>query len=215
MRAYSIKATVTIVALFLLASTGFSQYIGYQPVADLSAFKTKYIAESAKIQSISSDFTQNKSMAAITGMVTSKGKFWFQRSNKLRMEYTTPNSYVMVMDGDKVNIRENGKDNKMNAGASKLFKEINRVVLDCIQGTILDSKDFSSKVFENDKSYLLELTPTNKAFKEFFKNIVLVVEKTDFTARSITMNEPSGDNTVMTFTSKKLNQALDASLFKI
>jgi len=202
-------------ALSCCFSTLFAQYPGYKDVADIAAFKTKYMSESAKIQSITSNFTQEKTMSAVANKVSSDGKFWFKRSNKLRMEYVKPQPYTLVMSADKVSINENGKEKKMNAASSKVFKEINRVVMDCIQGSILDSKDFSTRVFENDKTYLLEMTPNSKAFREFFKDIVLVIEKTDFTARSIAMNEPAGDKTVITFTGKKLNQQVADSLFNI
>jgi outer membrane lipoprotein-sorting protein len=59
------------------------------------------------------------------------------------------------------------------------------------------------------------MIPTSKALKEFFQTIVLQVEKKDYTARSIEMNEPSGDKTVISFTDKTLNTTLTDALFSL
>jgi outer membrane lipoprotein-sorting protein len=44
---------------------------------------------------------------------------------------------------------------------------------------------------------------------------VLVIDKKDFTAAKIEMNEASGDNTILTFSSKQINAAVDDALFTV
>ena len=69
----------------------------------------------------------------------------------------------------------------------------------------MENKNFSSVVYENDKQYLLELTPKIKAFKDFFKRINIFIEKKDYSVNKFDMIEPSGDNTVITFLNKQFN----------
>lgn len=192
-----------------------AQYAGYKPVADLPAFKQRFAAESQKVQSITADFTQEKVLTALTEKITSYGKFWFKRSNRVRIDYTKPFTYRMVMNGDKMLVRADQKENRINVRSNKLFQQVNRIMIDCVQGTILDSKDFTSRVFENDKQYLLEMTPAVKSLKEFFKTIVLVVEKKDYSVRSIEMNEPAGDVTTISFSNKTLNAAVADEVFAL
>jgi outer membrane lipoprotein-sorting protein len=191
------------------------QYAGYKPVADLSAFKQRFATESQKVQTITADFTQEKVLTALTEKITSYGKFWFKRSNRVRIDYTRPFTYRMVMNGDKMLVRDEQKENRINVRANKLFQQVNRIMIDCVQGTILDSKDFTSRVFESDKQYLLEMTPAGKSLKEFFKTIVLVVDKKDYSVRSIEMNEPAGDVTTIMFTNKTLNAAVADEVFAL
>ncbi|MBT1685724.1 outer membrane lipoprotein carrier protein LolA [Dawidia soli] len=192
-----------------------AQYAGYKPVADLPAFKQRFAAESQKVQSITADFTQEKVLTALTEKITSYGKFWFKRSNRVRIDYTKPFTYRMVMNGDKMLVRDDQKENRINVRSNKLFQQVNRIMIDCVQGTILDSKDFTSRVFENDKQYLLEMTPAGKSLKEFFKTIVLVVEKKDYSVRSIEMNEPAGDVTTISFSNKTLNATVADEVFAL
>ncbi len=210
-----------IVVFLLLAALLFSgnpasaQYPGYSAIPDLPSFKKKFTVESATVESISSGFTQEKILSALTEKITSSGKFWFKRSNKVRIEYLKPFVYLMVMNGDKMLIRDEQKESRINVKSNRLFQQVNRIMIDCVQGTILDSKDFSPKVFEDKNTYLLEMTPTSKTLREFFQTIVLVVDKKDYSAISIVMNEPGGDKTTITFTDKKLNTQLSDAVFTL
>jgi outer membrane lipoprotein-sorting protein len=209
------KTLLVAIMLTLAASTIFAQHPSYKPVSDLTSFKKQFAVESSKVQSITSDFTQEKVLTALTEKITSTGQFWFRRSNKVRIDYTRPFLYRMVMNGDRILIKDDQKENRVNVKSNKLFQQVNRIMIDCIQGTILESKDFTTKVFENDKRYLLEMTPSSKALKDFFTTIVLIVDKKDYSVNSIAMYEPAGDHTIITFTRKVLNTPIADEIFAL
>lgn len=204
---------VLVMAIMLLVTSAYGQYSGYESVSDLAGFKKEFGVQSSKINSITSNFIQEKILSALTEKITSSGNFKFKRSNKVRIEYTTPFSYIMIMNGDKMMVKDEQKETQVNVRSNKLFQQINRIMIDCVQGTILDSKDFTTRVFENEKRYLLEMKPASKSLREFFQTILLVVEKNDYSVHSIEMNEPSGDNTIITFTNKKLNDQIPDAVF--
>jgi len=199
----------------VLSSAAHAQYPGYNSITDVSSFKKKFATESAKVLSITSDFKQDKILTALTETITSSGKFRFKRSSKVRIEYVKPFAYLMIMNGDKILVRHNNKENTINVKSNKLFQQVNRIMIDCVQGSILDSKDFTTKVFENDKEYLLEMTPSSKALKEFFQIIVLSVDRSDYSVNSIKMNEPTGDTTTISFMNKKLNELISDAVFAL
>lgn len=84
-----------------------------------------------------------------------------------------------------------------------------------MQGTMLSNTDFTTRIFENKNSALVELTPISKGLKEMFRSINVIVDKKDFSVLSIEMKEISGDNTIMRFTNKELNAAIPDNLFDI
>ena len=210
-----ISAPLLLAIVLTFSSIAAAQYKGHTPVTDLPAFKKKFAIESAKVVSITSDFTQDKTLTALTETITSSGKFWFKRSNRVRIEYLKPFTYLMIMNGDKMLVRDNEKENKINVKSNKLFQQVNRIMIDCVQGTILDSKDFTTKVFEDDKGYLLEMTPTSKTLREFFQTILLAVDKRDYSVKSIEMNEPAGDKTIISFKNKRLNEQVADAVFAL
>lgn len=215
-RIVSFRRCIVMLGLLLASSTIINaQHPGYNPISNLNDFKKEFAVQSAKINSITSGFKQEKILTALTEKITSTGNFKFKRNNKVRIEYTKPFSYLMIMNGDKMMVKDQQKETQINVKSNKLFQQINRIMVDCIQGTILESKDFTTCVFENDKTYLLEMTPVTKGLKDFFKTIILTVERSDYSVRAIEMNEPSGDQTIITFTDKKLNGQVPDEVFAL
>jgi outer membrane lipoprotein-sorting protein len=201
--------------LLIVSLESVGQHAGYKPVADLPSFKKTFTSESAKVMTITSDFTQEKILSALTEKITSTGKFWFKRNNRVRIEYMKPFSYLMIMNADKIHVRDDQKENTINVKSNKVFQQVNRIMIDCVQGTILESKDFSTKVFENEKEYLLEMIPASKSLRDFFQTILLKVDKRDYSVNAIEMNEPGGDQTIISFHNKKLNEQVGDAVFAL
>ncbi len=63
----------------------------------------------------------------------------------------------------------------------------------------------NSVVYSNDKNYLLVLTPVKKNLRDFFDNISVYLDAKNCAVMKIDLVEPSGDNTVITFTDQEIN----------
>jgi outer membrane lipoprotein-sorting protein len=192
-----------------------AQYTGYAPLTDLAKFKQLFSAEAQKVTSIKSDFVQEKNLSMLSEKITSQGKFWFKKDSRVRMEYTKPFIYLMIINKDKVFVKDGQKQNTISTKSNKLFQQINKITVDCVQGTVLTNPDFSTRVFENKNAYLVELSPVSKNLKEFFKTIVVIVDKKDYSVTNIEMNENSGDNTIIHFVNKEMNTTIPDALFAI
>lgn len=208
------RLTCTLI-ICTFAHMSYSQHAGYTKVTDVESFRKKFAAESIKINTISANFKQEKVLTALTETITSTGEFWFKRSNRVRIDYVKPFVYKVIMNQDKLLIKDDDKVNTINVKSNNLFQQVNRIILDCVQGSILENKDFTTLVFENDKMYLLEMTTVNKTLKSFFSTIVLIVDKKDISVSTLIMNEPGGDKTTMTFTNKKINSTVADAVFTL
>jgi outer membrane lipoprotein-sorting protein len=207
----------TILLMLVLVSGLFvkAQYPGYTAVTDLPKFKASFAAAAQKTNSIKADFVQDKNLSMLSEKITSKGNFWFKKDSRVRMEYNQPFKYLMILNKDKAYVKDGTKESKVSTKSNKMFQQINKIMIDCMQGTTLDNTDFKTRVFENKTSALVELTPVTKGMKEMFKSINVIVDKKDFSVVSIQMQELSGDNTIMRFTNKELNAAIPDTLFDI
>ncbi|SHM11557.1 Outer membrane lipoprotein-sorting protein [Chitinophaga jiangningensis] len=186
---------------------------GFKAVADLAPLKQQFAKAAQATQSIQCDFVQEKNLSMLSDKITSKGKFWFKKDNKVRMEYTQPSYYLLVINGKDIKIRDSQKENKVSGKSNKLFEQINKITVDCVRGTVLDNADFTTKAFENAQYYKLEMVPANKALKEYFSKITLLVDKADYGVSKITMAEQSGDDTTISFLHKQLNANIPDALF--
>ena len=192
-----------------------AQYAGYSPVADPAKFKIDFSAATQKTLSIKSDFVQEKNLGMLSEKITSKGKFWFKKESQVRMEYNQPYQYLMILNKDKVFIKDGQKENKISTRTNKLFQQINKIIIDCMQGAALNNPDFKTRLFENKTNSLIELTPVTKGLKELFRSINVIVDRKDFSVASIEMLELSDDNTIIRFINKEMNAAIPDSLFTI
>ena len=214
----SIFFSTRLFLLLLLMLAGISshaQYTGYRLLPDITTFKDQFTAAAKKINSIKSDFQQEKNLSMLSEKIISKGKFWFKKDNLVRMEYNQPFQYLMIINKNNVFVKDGQKENTISTKSNKLFQQINKITVDCVQGTMLTNPDFKIKVFENNKAYLIEMTPSAKGLKDYFKNIHVIIDKTDYSVIRIDMQELSGDNTIINFTNKELNVTIPDALFVI
>jgi outer membrane lipoprotein-sorting protein len=188
---------------------------GYVAVSNTTSLQTSLAATAKKTQTIASDFTQVKHMKMMNDKVNSRGKFYFKKEDKIRIEYTSPFQYLLVMNGGQIMVRDENKTNKINTRNSKTMQSVNRVMMDCMRGTVFGNKDFSVKAFESSSQYLLQLTPANSSMKGLFARIDVYIEKSDNSVSKLVMNENGGDYTDMNFTNKKINSNLADALFSI
>src|SRR4051812_4814271 len=91
-----------------------AQMAGFKPVADAAAFKQQFAKASQATQSIQADFVQEKNLSMLSDKIVSKGKFWFKKDNKVRMEYSSPSYYLLVMNGKDIKIKDGQKENHVS-----------------------------------------------------------------------------------------------------
>lgn len=191
----------------------FSQ--NFKQVKDTLALKTKIESMSKTTTSIESDFVQEKNLNMLSEKIISKGHFIFKKDNLLRWEYNSPTKYLIVINKDKIMIKDEKKTTKYDMNSNKVFKEINDIMLSCVQGTIFKSNKFKTAYFEGDKYYKLELVPQAKNMKETFKKINLFFDKSVTSVAKMEMVEVSEDVTTIDFSNKKLNATIPENTFII
>lgn len=199
----------------LLAALQAAAQTGFKPAADVEGFRKRFAQVSQQTNSIKSDFVQEKALSMLSEKIISKGKFWFRKTDKVRMEYSTPVYYLMVINGKEVRTKDAKKDNRMSVRNNKLFEQISRIVADCVQGNVFDNRDFSTTVLENPQYYRLDMKPVAKNLKDFFSSIELLVNKKDLYVEKIIMHEASGDQTAISFTQKEVNIQIPDELFAV
>lgn len=186
---------------------------GFKPVKDTISLKEKINHISKETNSLESDFVQVKTLSMLSEKITSKGHFYFKKDNLLRWEYVSPYTYIIVINKEKVLIKDENKLKKYDMNSNKIFKEINDIMISCINGNILNSNKFKIAYSENDEGYRLELTPLTKGMKESLKKIHMYFDKAVTSVIKLEMVETTDDFTVIDFTNKKVNGDIPAEKF--
>ena len=204
-------------SLFLLLTTfaTSAQDLGFKPMKDVSSFTTKFDAASKKLTSIDSDFLQEKHLSMMEADIKSSGKFKYKKDNKVRLEYTSPFQYLMVLNNGKMYIKDGNKVNKFDTNSNKMFRQINDMMVSTLRADVLHNKNYAVTYFENESHYLLVLKPQEKAIKEMMQTIKIHIEKKKLFVTTIQMIEPSGDYTKMIFQNITQNATLSDAEFMV
>ena len=201
--------------LLLAAVAVFAQPKGFQPVKNVGEFQAALSRSNASVNTVSSDFAQTKNLALLADKIKSKGKFFFKKEDKVRIEYTSPYSYLLVMNSGQIMVKDEQKTSKVNTKNSKTMQSVNRIMIDCMRGTVMNNPDFKVSAYESGSTYLLSLSPSNDAMKKMFKSIDVYLSKKNFDVDRLVMNEQGGDFTDMDFSNTQHNVALNDALFKV
>jgi outer membrane lipoprotein-sorting protein len=193
----------------------FAQPAGFKEVKNVAAFQQELTKANISIQDIVSDFIQIKNMSLLAEKIKSKGKFYFKKEDKVRIEYTQPFTYLLVMNNGQVMVKDEQKTSKINTKNSKAMQSVNRIMIDCMRGTVLQNADFKVTVFDNSTQYLLSMVPVTDAMKKMFQQINVYLLKKNFNVDKLSMVELGGDFTDMNFVNAQHNTGLNESLFKV
>lgn len=206
------------VALFLftllLSTAVFAQYDGMKPVADVETVKAKLENAATRTNDIFAEFVQEKNLSVLEEVIVSKGTFHFKKENKVRWSYTSPFKYLIVINGQKMYINDEGKEKEYDVKSNKMFREINKVVVGTVQGNLFKNADYKSEFFENAGFYLVKMVPADAKMREFLQEINLYFDKKDLSVSRLKMMEQGGDFTVVNFTGKKLNAGIPDQQFE-
>lgn len=207
------KISILLFSLNVCFSFMLSAQTGFVPVKDMTQMKAELIKNNQATQTVSSNFSQTKSMKMLNEKVVSKGLFYYKKNNRIRIEYTSPFQYLLIMNGGNIIVKDEHKTNKVNTRNSKSLQSANRIMMDCMTGNVFSNKDFEVQCLAGQGKYLLQLTPVAASMKNLFSRIDIYLEQSDYSVSRLTLHEAGGDYTVMDFTNRKKNISLSDALF--
>lgn len=184
----------------------------FKPVSDPSKVLAALKKSSESATSVQADFEEEKTMAVLKEPQRSSGVFYYRKNDKMRWEQQKPTKYIILIDGDKLRVQENGKEKNVGQ-AGRMAAQIRNLMLGLVNGNFQDSKDFSQAVSESTSAYQISLTPLNKRVKGMYKQIDLVFSKNSLRLKDLTFYQKDGDKSVMKFTNEKVNQPITDRIF--
>ena len=167
-------------------------------MAQKTEFESRLAKEAQTVESIESDFTQVKYLDVFDEKVTSKGKFYYQKTHKICMEYFRPMDYLIVINGSKLKIVSDGKKSIMNLSSNKMM-----------------SSNYLLEYFEDARYYLVKIKPTNKAVQAYIAGIEIYLDKKDMSVHKLRLSETATNYTEYEFYNKKFNSLKNETKFAI
>ncbi|WP_321436271.1 outer membrane lipoprotein carrier protein LolA [uncultured Bacteroides sp.] len=207
---------VSTVYLFMFFSFVLSAQAQMKKMDSVQGFERRLRQEAKTIQSIESDFTQVKYLDVFDEKVTSKGTFYYKKSNMVCMNYARPMNYQIVINGGKLKIVSDGKKNVMNLTANKIMKEMQGIITACMVGDLSQmSSGYQQEYFEDSNFYLVKIKPMSSAVKAYITNMQVYLDKKDMSVHKLRLFETAKNYTEYTFYNKKFNSLKDDKKFSV
>ena len=170
----------------------------------------------AALKTMQCDFVQTKQLKLLNDRLVSKGKMCYQKSDKLRWEYTSPTSYVFILNGDKVLLKNNNRNDVIDVKQNKLFREIARIMMSSVVGNCLsDEKNFKTSIASTPTEWVATMLPLKKDMKQMFQKIILHFNKQKSMVSSVELIEKNGDQTLIELKNIRQNESISASVFAV
>lgn len=185
-------------------------------LAGTQAFEERLAREAQTLQSIESDFTQVKYLDILDEKVTSKGKFFYQKSNKICMEYAEPVNYLIVINGTQLKIVADSKKSVMNLSSNQMMNRMQDMLTACMIGDLSKiSADYKLEYFENERYYLVKIKPVSQAIQAYISGMEIYLDKKDMSVHKLRLSETGANYTEYEFYNKRFNALGDETKFSV
>lgn len=199
----------------MLEGHALSEQQDFIPMKDIPRFKKGIQEMATATSSINASFKQEKYLSILSNEIDSEGIILFKKPNLLRWEYKTPFEYIIVLNGKEIIVKDQGNVNAFDIGGSQAFKEINTLIINSVQGNVLDEEQFAIDYYEGEALYLTKMIPKEEKMKQFLQGIDIYFDKENFSVSKVKLIEPEGDYTLITFFNKKMNDNIPDENFHI
>lgn len=203
------------ILIILITIICLQNHVAAQQVNEAQA-KQEISQIAAKLKTMKCDFVQTKQLKMLRDKMTSKGKMYYQQSNKLRWEYESPYTYVFVLNDSKVVLKNSKRNDVIDVNQNKIFREIVRIMMNTVVGKCMtDDKDFKVSITISPTEYIATMVPLRKDLKQMFNTIVLHFNRQSKMVSQVELMEKNGDKTIIELKNVQTNISIPTNLFAV
>jgi outer membrane lipoprotein carrier protein len=162
------------------------------------------------------DFVQTKHLKMLNNDFVSHGKMYYQQSNKLRWEYTSPYSYTFILNNDQVLLKNKQRNDLIDVKQNKLFREIVRIMMSSVVGNCLaDDKNYKVSIATIGNEWVATLLPQRKDMKQMFQKLVLHFHAKKSVVNTVELYDKNGEKTIIELKNIRINETIHPHMFVI
>lgn len=185
-----------------------------RPMENVQEFKQQVQESSGSIESIRSDFEQEKHLAVLNEPSESSGEFFFKRGGFVRWEYRQPEQQSIILNGDNVNIIKEGELERTNSRTARAYRQMNDLIANVIHGDAFADTNFEYEFYEaDDHRGTVVMRPKQSAIAAHLESIELYFND-EHRVEELHLNEPGGDYTRYMFYDQEYNIDLPEKIFQ-
>ena len=201
--------------LFLLLILSYITPLSAQQLTE-EQIKQKVNQTASAMKTMQCDFVQTKHLKMLNNDFVSHGKMYYQQSNKLRWEYTSPYSYTFILNNDKVLLKNKQRNDLIDIKQNKLFREIVRIMMSSVVGNCLaDDKNYKVSIATIGIEWVATLLPQRKDMKQMFQKLVLHFNAKKSVVNIVELYDKNGEKTIIELKNIRINETIHPHMFVI
>ena len=166
--------------------------------------------KAASMKCMNCRFTQNKTMAMLAEPIVSEGLMDYIAPDKLRWEYTSPYSFALLADGEKITKITEGNEDVLDVKSGRMYQGIVNIIMSSATGRdLFDKSTFDVVITEDGAFWKAEMTPKKRDMKRMFSMLTFYFDKSNNVISKVEMTEAGGDVTMIQFYDMKTNELCD------
>ena len=183
---------------------------------DAQDFKDEFIerlkASNKEINSIESNFIQERVLSIMEEVQVSSGEFYYKKPDYMKWDQQEPSKYYFILNQDKV-IRFDGKNIKVVPANSPQVSHFKDFIIGAVSGSLFENKLYSTEITKNGEKVMVVLIPQQRNMSKRIERIHLEFDYDRMFLVNLELVEKDGDKTIIRFSDQKLNTIADLTIF--
>ncbi len=201
---------ILIGTFLFLAITSFGQ--SWTRIKNTSDCKSKIEQKTQNTHAISANFDEKIYSSMYNHPKSGAGLLKYKKANKIRWEHTSPKKEIVLINGSKVRLYENGKENK-SAASSQVIKKVQSLMMQLFSGEFLNEREFNIEYYENSSEYKLHLKPKSSRMSRYITRVEMYFNKKNLHLNKMVLLESEDERIEYAFSSVVLNGQLSDANF--
>lgn len=145
-------------------------------------------------------FVQTKHSPLLANDAVSKGKLNLGDRRSMQWQYTEPQAFSLVVEGDSIYTVSGGKRQSLTGAGGKMTRGLAQMMMQLTDGASLaDDKLFETSLTEEGDSYRAVMVPKRRDMRRMMQQAELLFDRKTLRIRSVTLTERNDSYTKIDF----------------
>ena len=216
------KKIIFLILFCAIAGLGFGAQVQNEPKVpvdknpiDKNRVFAKIAESAAQVQTLSCDFIQEKHFSMLKNVLSSKGRLYYKRNDRLRWELSEPTASGFAVNGKQAKRwdEKSGKTLTFEVHKVPFIKVFTDQVFAWAQADFKWLQQRYHIEVLNAKPVDLKLSPIFSQEKKYVDHLRIAFARGASYVRTVEVHEPDGDFIRIRFINPKINEPLLDSLF--
>ena len=145
-------------------------------------------------------FVQTKHSPLLAQDAVSKGNLTLGSDHTMRWQYTEPQEFALVVEGDSIYTIAGGKRNSLSGASGKMTRGLAQMMMQMTDGASLtNDKLFDTEISAEGTIYRVKMTPKRRDMKRMMQHAILTFDNKTLRIKSVRMIEKDDSYTQIEF----------------